>query len=325
MQLERPQRVIVGGEHLRPLAHGALQLGAADVRRDAGDDLRDDAVLHLEELFGADLHLLGPERRAGRGLAELARHPHRAAQTADAAGQHVAHPEPAPDLARIGLPAAVEERRGARDHHQLAQAGERHDDVLDDAVGEVLVLRIAAEIPERQHRDRGQRRLEGRDRNGERGPRRIERIGAHRPFEVLQPQQAEVAGGGADRAAQQLPRRLGQDDAAGRRVLLQPRREVDAVAVDVAAAADHLADVDRDPERDEVLGALGSALLGDRRLHGLRPFDRVERARELRQHAVAGRLDDHPMVPGGLGRMISSRIDIQRACVRRSSEAIRIE
>ena len=92
-QLERAQRVIVGGEHLRPLAHGALQLGAADVRRDAGDDLRDDAVLHLEELFGADLHLLGPERRAGRGLAELARHPHRAAQTADAAGQHVAHPE----------------------------------------------------------------------------------------------------------------------------------------------------------------------------------------------------------------------------------------
>ena len=41
----------------------------------------------------------------------------------------------------------------ARDHQEPAQLGQRGDDVLADAVGEILLLRIAAHVDEGQHGD----------------------------------------------------------------------------------------------------------------------------------------------------------------------------
>ena len=80
--------------------------------------------------------------------------------------------------------------------------------------------------------------------------------------------------------------------------LLQAGGDVDAVAVDVLALDDHVAEVDADAERDALgLGhvplALGHALL-DRDRAG----DRVDDAGELDQRAVAHQLDDPALVLG---------------------------
>ena len=81
-------------------------------------------------------------------------------------------------------------------------------------------------------------------------------------------------------------------DAAGLRQCLQPRCDVDAVTVDVAAIGDEVAEIDPDPKGDAfVFRHLGIALEH-------RPLDldgathRIDDAREFDQHAVAGGLDD---------------------------------
>jgi hypothetical protein len=81
-------------------------------------------------------------------------------------------------------------------------------------------------------------------------------------------------------------------DAARCRQPLQPCGDVDAVAINVAAVGDHVAEIDPDPEPDPaVLGYPGLAV--DHcplQFHGT--AHRVDDAREFRQHAIASILDD---------------------------------
>ena len=51
--------------------------------------------------------------------------------------------------------AAVLERRVAGDHEQGAEARQLRDDVVGDAVAEILLFGVAAHVGERQHGDRG--------------------------------------------------------------------------------------------------------------------------------------------------------------------------
>jgi hypothetical protein len=81
-------------------------------------------------------------------------------------------------------------------------------------------------------------------------------------------------------------------DAARHRQPLQPHCDVDAVAVYVTAIGDHVAEIDADAKAQ-------AALLGEIQIAvGHRPLDfagaahRVDNAREFRQHAVSGGLDD---------------------------------
>jgi hypothetical protein len=72
----------------------------------------------------------------------------------------------------------------------------------------------------------------------------------------------------------------------------QARRDIHAVAEDVVAVDDDVTEVDPDPEPDPaVLGHTGLAI-DHRALHLGGAADRVDDAREFRQHPVAGRLDD---------------------------------
>src|SRR5262245_58551504 len=68
--------------------------------------------------------------------------------------ENVVNAERAPDLPDIDHPASVSEARVAGDHEQRLEGRQLGDDVLDYAVAEVCLLRIAAEICERQHRYR---------------------------------------------------------------------------------------------------------------------------------------------------------------------------
>ena len=73
---------------------------------------------------------------------------------AHAAFQDVAHAELPPDLPHVHGAALVGEARIAGDDEQPADLRERGDDVLDHAVGEVVLLRIAAHVRERKDGDR---------------------------------------------------------------------------------------------------------------------------------------------------------------------------
>jgi len=78
-----------------------------------------------------------------RGVDELAGYADPVRGLAHAAFEHVTHAELTADLLHIDGAALVGEARIARDHEQLAEAGERGDDFFHDAVGEILLLRIA--------------------------------------------------------------------------------------------------------------------------------------------------------------------------------------
>ena len=92
--------------------------------------------------------------------------------------------------------------------------------------------------------------------------------------------------------------RVRHADAAGGRLLLQARGDVDAVAKNVVILDDDVAEVDADAELDALLGRdVGIAprhagLDLDGALHGL------DDALELDQHAVAGGLDQPAVVLG---------------------------
>ena len=88
--------------------------------------------------------------RAGLGVDELRGDAHAVARLAHAAFEHIADAELASDLPHVDRLALVGEARIARDHEQPFDARQAGDDVLDHAVGEILLLRIAAHVLERQ-------------------------------------------------------------------------------------------------------------------------------------------------------------------------------
>ena len=88
-------------------------------------------------------------------VVELRRDAHAVAVLAHAAFDHIADAELVGDLLHVDGLALVDKRRVARDHEEPAQLGQRRDDVLADAVGEILLLRIAAHVGEGKHGDGG--------------------------------------------------------------------------------------------------------------------------------------------------------------------------
>ena len=120
---------------------------------------------------------------------------------------------------------------------------------------------------------------------------------------------------GRERAAELAPEvvedRAGDHDPAGLGELLEAGGDVHAIAVDVLALDDHVAEVDADPEANALgLGharlPLGHAALDrDRARHG------VDDGGELAERAVAHQLDDAAAVLGDerLGQLLAVRLE----------------
>ena len=93
--------------------------------------------------------------RPGRRVDQLRGDAHSARCPAQAAFQHVAHAQLAAHLPHVHGSALVSKARVARDDEQPANARQCRDDVLHDAVGEVFLLRVTAQVHEWQDGDRG--------------------------------------------------------------------------------------------------------------------------------------------------------------------------
>ena len=95
---------------------------------------------------------------------------------------------------------------------------------------------------------------------------------------------------------------LGETDRAGLGDALEPRGDIDAVAHQVAVALlDHVAEVDADAKLDPLLRRQAGVALDHAALHFDRAAHRVDHAPELDDRAVAGALDDAPVMNGDDG------------------------
>ena len=81
-------------------------------------------------------------------------------------------------------------------------------------------------------------------------------------------------------------------DAAGLRQCLEPRCNVDTVAVYVVPVGDHVAEIDPDPEGDAFVLGLPGIAVDHRPLYLDGAPHRIDHTRKFHQHAIAGGLDD---------------------------------
>ena len=114
---------------------------------------------------------------------------------------------------------------------------------------------------------------------------------------------------------------LGKADRARLANALQPRRDVDAIPHQIAVGLlDDITEVNADAKFDALFERDARVALDHGVLHFERATDRVDYATELDDAAVAGALDDAPMVHGDCG---INQITAQRAQSRQSSIFVR--
>ena len=117
-------------------------------RFDDAGNARRDLVLKVEDIFERAIEAVGPEMRAGERVDQLRGDPHPIASLAHRAFEHIAHPKLTADLLYVDGLALVRETRIAGDDEEPADARQGGDDLLDHAVGEVFLLRVAAHVGE---------------------------------------------------------------------------------------------------------------------------------------------------------------------------------
>jgi len=97
-----------------------------------------------------------------------------------------------------------------------------------------------------------------------------------------------------DPAAHMVVGRAGETDPAGLRDTLQPRGDIDAIAQNILAVDQNVAEIDADAIEDALCLGNARVALDHLLLNGDRAFDRSDHGRKLQQHAVTHRLDEPP-------------------------------
>ena len=146
-------------------------------------------------------------------------------------------------------------------------ARERND-VFDHAVAEIGIRVAAALGAEWQDGDGGDfcALLDATTRRCRAAATRAgdgQRIGANRPRDVFQAQLAEVLGRSINSRGHPFEHGLGNDNTAGRRILFQARRDIDAAPVDVFRLDNDLTDVQSDAEMNSPILGLRTFAFGN--------------------------------------------------------------
>ena len=167
----------------------------------------------------------------------------------------------------------------------------RGGDRFDHAVGEILLRGIAGQIVERQHRDRrlvGKRQRRRRAVAGRSALRSRQRhpVDANRPGNVAQRLRAQILERGRKLARRLVVNGAGHIELARCAQRLEPGRDIHAVAVDVVALDNDVADIDADAELDPARIADIGVAAAQGRQNRQRAIDRVDGARKLHQKPV---------------------------------------
>jgi hypothetical protein len=153
------QPEVVGPHALGRLALCQGQLVALKPAGERPHNAPAQLILDLKDIAKLSVIVLGPEMDIGRRIDQLRRDPDSILRPAKAALDDVAYAQFASDAFGIDSLPAILERRVARDHEQRMKSRELSNDVLGHSIDEILELRRAAQVVERQHSNR---RLAGR-------------------------------------------------------------------------------------------------------------------------------------------------------------------
>src|SRR5262249_22739958 len=152
---------------VRPFAQASPRFDVDDLQADRARDPADDLVLNVEDAASFGIEAFGPELACFLGLHQAGGDAHAVALGGDAAREQVTYLQLAADLRRVRAPALVGERGVAGDDGDSGQRARNiADEAVGDPVGEVVLLRIAAEIDEGKNGNRGDGRFEAIRRKG---------------------------------------------------------------------------------------------------------------------------------------------------------------
>ena len=153
---QRPEVEIVGVEPVGPLAPRSL-----DLRPTAREGSMAPTMLSVSRSCRSKMSSTAPSNLSAQTcvaccpLDQLPGDAQPVCGPPHAALQHIADAEFLGDLADVHRLALVGKGRIPGDDEQAGEFRQAGDQVLDEPVGEILLLRVAAHIGERQHRDRG--------------------------------------------------------------------------------------------------------------------------------------------------------------------------
>ena len=116
-------------------------------------------VLYSEDIHQIPIIALGPLVNSRLAVDQLDRHPHPIAGLAQVAGHQAPNAQCSPSRLRVARPVAELEGRDLPHHTKRAEACKLGNDVLSDSLGEVVLLRVARQVGEGQHGDRGPIRI----------------------------------------------------------------------------------------------------------------------------------------------------------------------
>ena len=242
--------------------------------------------------------------RAGLCVDELRVDAHAVPVALHRAFEHVADAKLLADHFGVDSLALEGECRAAGNHEAVADARQVGGEVLGDAVGEILLARIAGEILEGQDDNREARRA-GFLRRGRRrglcpgGLTDFERIDPDRLDNVPELGWAEIADGEIEPRFYLAIGVLGETDRARRANPFEPRGDIDSIAHQIAVGLlDHVAEMDADAELDAAVFRHARIAFDHAALQFDRAAHRVDHAAELDQRPVAGAFDHAPVMDG---------------------------
>src|SRR5438046_5476859 len=141
--------MIVSVQAGRGSAAGAIGSAGRYAADQGSDDGLPDLVAHREEIRHRTIEGLAPDMSAGLGIDELRGDPDAFPHPAHAALDQEANTQLVPEPLHVDGLALEPESRVARSYRQRAPSRQLGDDVLGDAVGEIVLLRIASHVQER--------------------------------------------------------------------------------------------------------------------------------------------------------------------------------
>src|ERR1700730_10294683 len=154
---EMPQTALIGGpgiEVSRMHAHGALSLGRGDGRGNRDRCCLCNVVLHHKNVGEVAVVTLGPDMLASLGLDQLRGDADAVGGLTEAAFEHVAYTQFAPDLLHVDGAGLAGEAGVAGDDEQRGIARQSRDYVLCYPVREELLIGVVGHIGKREHRNR---------------------------------------------------------------------------------------------------------------------------------------------------------------------------
>ena len=261
-----------------------------------------DVVLDGEDVVHGPIVALRPDLAARNALDQAGGDPHAVAGAAHAAFEDMADAQPGAGLGRVANALIDAESRLPCGHEQTGDLRQLGDQVLRDAVAEIVLGGVPGQVGEGQHRHR---RLVGCAPRGrhrrlpmDRYASVLDAMRANRPGDVLQRQRPDILEHDRQLVADMLAHRLRHQHAAGLAKLLQPCGDVHPVAQDEFAVGHHVAEIDADPVLEAPLGRHRLLLGGHHFLQLDRAQDGVDHGAELDQEAVADDLHQPPVMGG---------------------------